>query len=70
MMLELTKLKKTTTELKKIRHWPSRPLPILPELKEFGVGIPTSTRHSVEVPSKSNSVALSNENRVVQVPTL
>jgi hypothetical protein len=67
MLTELNKLKKSAASLKKFRHWPSRPLPILPELREFGVGVPTTPRHSV-APANSNDAAayaapLSNENR-------
>ena len=63
MLLELTKIKKATKELKKIRHWPSRPLPILPELKEFGVGIPAAPKHQVAGANGGNEVP-SYESRI------
>jgi hypothetical protein len=44
MITELSKLKTSSAVLKKRRHWPSRPLPILPELREFGVGIPRTEK--------------------------
>jgi hexosaminidase len=48
MLTELAKMKKNAASLKKEKHWPSRPLPILPELREFGVGIPRAPKTSVE----------------------
>ena len=60
MVSELDKLKKSTKSLKTIRHWPSRPLPILPEVREFGVGIPTTPRPKViQVAAENQESALS-----------
>ncbi len=57
MYLELTKLKKDATELKKHHDWPKRPLPILPELRAFGVGIPTTPRPSNSPSARKDEVS-------------
>ena len=60
MLQELDKLKKKTLELKQIHHWSIRPLPILPDLKEFGVGIPKAVQRVAEPPQQSVQVASSS----------
>ena len=63
MITELSKLKKNSAALKMIKHWPSRPLPILTELREFGVGIPRTEKSGDPVVRySSDSVGLQAEN--------
>lgn len=83
MISELEKLKKSAKELKQRKSWQSRPLPIIPELKEFGIGIPASMKFSaepipaaVQAPSEPQVVKGSNPDspmtvrpkRLVQAP--
>jgi len=68
MFVELTKLKKDAAELKKRRDWPRRPLPILPELRAFGIGVPTTRRPNNPPPLNARSDQLSPAVSALQAP--
>lgn len=60
MLSKLETLNKEAESMKRVKHWPARPLPLLPQLAQYGISEPTSNGNAINSNDISKSRSKNN----------
>ena len=60
MLHKLETLQKESESIKRMKHWPARPLPLLPQLAQYGISEPTSNGNTINSNDVGKSRSINN----------